>query len=119
MTWDEVVALGLVLPGVEVSTSYRTPALKVAGKLIARLWEDGETLVLVRIGFDQRELLMEMAPEVFFLTDHYRDYPSVLARLPRAQPGAVKGLIEQIWSEVAPRRLVKARRASGVSPAGA
>jgi hypothetical protein len=109
VTWDEVVALGLALPGVEVSTSYRTPALKVGGKLMARLKEDGQTLVLVRIGFDQRELLMEVEPAVFFLTPHYQDYPSVLARLPDAAPSMLEGLLEQIWREVAPRKLVKAR----------
>jgi hypothetical protein len=119
VTWDEVVALGLGLPGVEVSTSYGTPALKVAGKLMARLWEDGETLVLVRIGFDQREVLMEVEPEVFFLTDHYRDYPSVLARLPKAEPEALKGLVEQIWAELAPRRLLKTQQAAAASGPGA
>jgi len=70
MTWDEVVALGATLQNVTVSTSYGTPALKVGGKLMARLWEDGETLVLKGIGFDQRELLMEVEPDVFFVTDH-------------------------------------------------
>lgn len=102
--------LGLRLPGVEVSTSYRTPALKVRGKLMARLWEDAQTLVLVRIGFEQRELLMEVAPEVFFLTPHYRDYPSVLVRLPNAEPAMLEGLFDQIWREIAPRKLVEARR---------
>lgn len=111
MTWDEAVQLGLQLPGVEVSTSWGTPALKVGGKLMARLKEDGETLVLVRIGFDQRELLIEVEPEVFFLTPHYQDYPSVLVRLPRAEPAMVEGLLDQIWREVAPRKLVKARGA--------
>ena len=109
MTWDETLQLGLRLPGVEVSTSWGTPALKVGGKLMARLQEDGQTLVLVRIGFDQRELLMEVEPEVFFLTPHYQDYPSVLVRLPRAEPAMLEGLLEQIWREVAPRKLVKAR----------
>jgi hypothetical protein len=109
VNWEEAVQLGLRLPGVEVSTSYGTPALKVGGKLMARLWEDGQTLVLVRIGFDQRELLMDVEPEVFFLTPHYQDYPSVLVRLPKAEPAMIEGLLEQIWREVAPRRLVKAR----------
>jgi hypothetical protein len=109
VTWDDVVRLGLELPGVEVSTAYRTPALRVAGKLMARLKEDGETLVLVRIGFDQRELLMEVEPEVFFLTPHYEGYPAVLARLPVAESSALAGLLDQIWRELAPRKLVKAR----------
>lgn len=114
MTWDDAVQLGLRLPGVEVSTSWSTPALKVGGKLMARLKEDGETLVLVRISFDQRELLMQVEPDVFFLTPHYQDYPSVLVRLPKAEPAMIEGLLEQIWREVAPRKLVKAQ-ASGLS----
>lgn len=109
--WDEVVRLGLGLPGVEVSTSYGTPALKVGGKLMARLWEDGQTLVLVKIGFDQREMLMEAEPDVFFLTPHYKDYPSVLVRLPNVAAATLQGLLHQIWREVAPRKLVKAEDA--------
>ena len=41
-----VCACAKRLPGAEVATSYGTPALKVKGKLFARLKEDGETLVL-------------------------------------------------------------------------
>jgi hypothetical protein len=111
MTWDEVVKLGLAIPGVEVSTSWGTPALKVAGKLMARLREDNETLVLVRIGFDHREMLMEAEPEVFFLLPHYEGYPSVLVRLANAEPSSLTGLLEQIWRELAPKKLVKARDA--------
>jgi len=36
----------MALPEVELSTSYGTPALKVRGKLIARLKEDGESIVV-------------------------------------------------------------------------
>jgi hypothetical protein len=34
MTWDEVIVAAQRLPGVEVSTSYGTPSLKVAGKFL-------------------------------------------------------------------------------------
>lgn len=54
VTFETVRDIGRTLPGVEESTSYGTPALKVRGKLLARLWEDGETLV-VKIDFDTRE----------------------------------------------------------------
>ena len=52
MTWTDVVALAAELPGVEQSTSYGAPALKVGGKLIAcqpanvRTRDDGRVLVL-------------------------------------------------------------------------
>ncbi len=116
MTWDEAAGLGLALPGVEIGSSYGTPALKVAGKLMARLWEDGETLVLKGVGFDQRELLMEVEPEVFFVTDHYLNYDCVLMRLPRAEPPALAGLLDQIWRQTAPKRLVKARDGAKAAP---
>jgi hypothetical protein len=45
-TWDDVVAIGLRLPGDEVTTSYGTPALKVAGGFMCRLRTDPDALVL-------------------------------------------------------------------------
>ncbi|MDR6293077.1 hypothetical protein E9232_005622 [Inquilinus ginsengisoli] len=106
MTFDDVCAIALAWPGVERSTSYGTPALKVKGKLLTRLREDGETLV-VGVGFDEREMLMEAEPEVFHITPHYRDWPMVLMRLPKADPGAVEALLLRRWRAVAPKRLVK------------
>jgi len=81
-TYETVRELAREMPGVEESTSYGTPALKVKKKLTVRLKEDGKTIVLV-LGFDQRDILMQIDPETFYTTDHYRGYPSVLAKLPR------------------------------------
>ena len=113
MTFDEVRRAALTLPGVEDSTSYGTPALTVRKALLARLWEDGETLVL-KVGLDEKELLIELDPAVFFETDHYRGWPAVLVRLPLADPAQVQRLIAQAWREKAGARLVKAY--DGVAP---
>ena len=108
MTWDEVAAIGLALPEVEVSTSYGTPALKVRGKLLTRLRPEDDSLVLVDVGFDERELLVEAEPETFHLTPHYKDYPHVLARLASVDAGTVARMLERRWRAVAPRRVVQA-----------
>jgi hypothetical protein len=76
-TFDTVREIALSLPGVEEGTSYGTAAFRVRGKFLARLREDGETLAL-RIGMDEREVLMRADPEVFFITDHYAGSPAVL-----------------------------------------
>jgi hypothetical protein len=107
MTFDDVCAIALLWPGVERSTSYGTPALKVKGKLLNRLREDGETLVVLGIGFDEREMLMEAEPEVFHITPHYRDWPMVLMHLAKADPRAVEALLLRRWRAVAPKRLVQ------------
>lgn len=106
LDFDDVRAMGLALPGVGEGTSYGTPALKVGKKLLARLKEDGETLVL-KLGFDEREMLMAAEPSTFFITDHYRAYPNVLVRLAHVHPPTLRRLIEQAWRELAPKRLVQ------------
>ncbi|WP_343712769.1 MmcQ/YjbR family DNA-binding protein [Inquilinus sp.] len=108
MTFDDVCAIAMTWPGVERGTSYGTPALKVKGKMLARLREDGETLVMPGVGPDEREMLIEAEPEVFHVTPHYRDWPTVLMRLPKADPRAVEALLLRRWREVAPKRLVQA-----------
>ena len=84
-----------------------TPGFRVGRRFLSRLKEDGDSLV-VRIGMDEREMLMEAEPETFYLTDHDRDYPAVLVRLSSVEPGTLKRLLAQYWREAAPKRLVKA-----------
>jgi len=89
--------MALALENVEEGTSYGTPALKVARKLMARLWEDGETLVLATT-FEEREGLMAEDPDTYFITDHYLNYPWVLVRLQRAKPEAMRELLTRAWN---------------------
>jgi hypothetical protein len=101
-----VCALAALLPGVEVATSYGTPALKVKGRLFARLREDCDTLV-VRTTPEDRELLLQTWPKVFYLTDHYRDYPWVLVRLAKIRRAHLAEVLEDAWGRVAPLRFRK------------
>lgn len=93
------------LPAVEESTSYGTPSLKVRGKLFVRLKEDGETIVLRTDPFDRAHLL-KTAPDTFFITDHYRDYPWVLVRIAHTTKAQLRELLEDAWRRVAPKSLI-------------
>jgi hypothetical protein len=115
VTFDEVRRIALALDRVEESTSYGTPAFKTGGKLVARLREDGETLV-VGMSFEQREELLAADPDTYYLTDHYLNYPWILVRLPRVHPDALRdllrGAIRQAGStSTVPRRRAPKRRA--------
>lgn len=105
VTYDMVRDLARRLPGVEEGTSYGTAALKVKGKLLVRLKEDGETIVL-RTDPIEREHLLRTAPKTFFITDHYRDYPTVLVRLPHVARAQLAELLEDAWRRIAPKRLI-------------
>lgn len=104
-TWETVRRFALALPGVEEGTSYGTPAFRVKGKLFTRLREDGDSLVLKLNGYNVA-LLLETDPETFYVTDHYRGYPIVLARLSVIRPTQLRELLEEAWRLAAPKRLV-------------
>jgi hypothetical protein len=65
MTFDDIRKFALAWPDVEDGTSYGTPALKVRKKLLARLKEDSDSLVLPGVPQDEREMLVESAPRMF------------------------------------------------------
>jgi hypothetical protein len=102
--YDRLWRIALALPGVEESTSYGTPAFKVGGKLLARLREDGESLAVMTT-FDERQSLLDADPAVFFLTDHYLNYPVVLVHLSKVRARQLEDLLERSWRLRAPKRL--------------
>jgi hypothetical protein len=104
--FDRVRTIGLALPGVEEKTSYGTRSLHIRKKLLVRIKEDGETLVL-RCPLDEKEFLMEAAPAIFFETDHYKGWPAVLIRLRRIEDAQLKQLVEDAWRREAPKKMVE------------
>ena len=96
INFDIVRKIGLGLPGVEESTAYGSPALKVHGKLLACVPKNRSAepnSLMVRVGFDVRAELLAAAPDVYYVTDHYLNYSAVLVRLSRVTPDVLRGLL--------------------------
>ena len=108
MTFDDIRKIALAWPEVTDGTSYGTPALKVREKLLVRLREDGDSLVMLGVPHDERDMLVESQPRVFYFTDHYRDYPTVLIRLSKANRANVEPLLRRQWRALASKKAVKA-----------
>src|SRR6266851_8557166 len=105
VTFDTVREIAQTLPGAEESTSYRTPAFKVKGKLFARQHQDGESLV-VGVDFEEREEMMSADPEKFYITDHYLNYRWMLVRMSKVRPDQLRDLLIRSWRRAAPKQLV-------------
>lgn len=103
VTYDTIRRLALKLPGVEEGTSYGTPALKMKGKLMVRLHDDGDKIVL-KMPFDRREELIAGDPKAYFITDHYRENPWVLVSLQEVHVDAVPGLLQLAYQAASPVR---------------
>ena len=111
MSPAEMREIILSFPGVEEGSSYGQPSFKVNGKFFTRLRNEDQSLVLLEVDRDEREMLMEAEPGTFHITPHYKDYPSVLARIENLHPGSLRNFLERRWRKVAPKKLQKARDA--------
>lgn len=109
MTLDEMREIALSFPGAVEGTSYGRPSFLVNKKFFTRLRREDNSLVLLEVSFDEREMLMEAEPQTFHFTAHYKDYPSVLARLETLHPGSFRNFLERRWRKIAPKKLVKER----------
>ena len=102
-----VEAIGRTLPGVEVTTTWGKPALKVDGRMFACIGShksaEPDTLV-VMMDFPDRDALLEDDPDTYYLQEHYIGYPCVLVRLSKVPADALRDLV------VGAHRYVSARR---------
>jgi hypothetical protein len=101
----DVRRIALALPDVEEGPCYGTPGFRVRGKVMLRMWEDGETLV-VKCGDDERDRRLKSDPKTYYVTDHYKGYPTVLVHLSRVSSSDLHALIEKAWRFNAPKRLL-------------
>ncbi|MBZ7920811.1 MmcQ/YjbR family DNA-binding protein [Ensifer adhaerens] len=91
------------LPEVSIGTSYGAPALLVKDKSFARM-KDGETLV-VMCSLEEKEMLLELDPQLYFETDHYKGWPAMLVRLSTIDDRSLTGRLVAAWRQKAPKRL--------------
>jgi hypothetical protein len=105
--WETVHELALALPEVEEDTSGRT-AYRVRGKLFA--WEargrDGGGLG-VRVDRDEKQLILEANPDVYFSSPHYEGWPGVQIRLELVDRDELAERLEDAWLIQAPKRLAR------------
>lgn len=92
--------IALSLPDVTESTLHGVPSFKLRGKLLAcpaiHHSADPDTLA-VRIDVEQRGRLITAEPDLYYVTEHYANYPMVLVRMSRITRSALKDLLDMAW----------------------
>jgi hypothetical protein len=107
LTWTDVVEMAAALPGVEESTSYGTPALKVAKKLLARYRNEADGAVVLVCDQDDKAALLAAGETGVFTEPHYDGYGSVLVNLDEVAPALVLEPLTDAWRDRAPAKLRK------------
>lgn len=109
ITWERLkkLALSLDLPRVEEATSWGEPCLKAHGKLWT-WWSPSEDAPVFKVPFEEREMLIEVDPDRFFVTPHYKNHKLILIRPERFDPKWAEANLRRVWRDQAPKRFLKA-----------
>ncbi len=111
--WEEVVAIGLALPGVEEGTSYGQPALRFRGRTLAGTTAPDPGSFVLHVTPAEKDVLLATDPATFWQTEHYRDWPAVLVRYGTPAAERIALLLERAWWD---RATIAQRRARGERP---
>jgi hypothetical protein len=103
--WTTVCELALALPDV-VEVQGQRPSLQVHGKSFAWIARerDGGGLA-VRVEREEKELILDANPDVYFTSPHYRGFPAVQIKLDKIDRDELAQRIEDAWLIQAPKRL--------------
>ncbi len=117
LTEAQLKKIALSFPEANEKLSYGKPSFFIAKKFFTRHRSEDDSIVLIVDSIDERDMMMEADPKTFFITDHYKDYPSVLVRMERADAKTVEGMLARRWRKIAPKKLVKAMDEDGAATA--
>ena len=108
LTVAQFKKIALSFPEAHEKPSYGSPAIFIAKKFFTRLRAQDNSVVFIVADIPTRDMMLELDPKTYFITDHYKDYPSVLVRMERITPDELKLMLERRWRAIAPKKLIKA-----------
>jgi hypothetical protein len=104
-------AIALSLPGAEERLWFRHMCVFIHDRFLTRV-NDKEDAVVLQVGsMEMRAVMLEAEPTLFFVTDHYRSFPFVLARLKALSKESLlellQGRAKQLAAMPPPKRAAK------------
>ncbi|MDE3116690.1 MAG: MmcQ/YjbR family DNA-binding protein [Pseudomonadota bacterium] len=107
VTKAQVKQVALSFAGAVEKPSHGRPAYFVHKTFFTRLRPEDNSVVM-RVGsIEQRDMMLELDPQTYFITDHYRDWPVILVRIAQITPTELKTMLERRWRQIAPKKLLR------------
>jgi hypothetical protein len=122
LTRIEARKIALSFAGASEGPYFGKPAIFVAEKFLTRIHHKEEAMVLAIGSMEMRDVMLEAEPQLFYITDHYKNFPYLLARLSKLDKTTLVQLLEARIRQIqakgkkrapAKRQTVKKRKARG------
>ena len=85
--------IALAIPGSKEVLWFRKPAVFLHDQFLTKVHDKEEAMTLRVSSMEMRDMMLEAEPELFYITDHYRNFPFVLARLSALTPKTLKEIL--------------------------
>jgi hypothetical protein len=105
--FEPIKNIALTFPGAEESTSHEnTPSIKVRGKLMCRLHDNGK-FIPIRLDFAIRDKYLDSHPEIFHLPDHFKAYPYICMWIHHYDKKMLTEILELSWKGLASKKQIE------------
>ena len=94
----------LSFPDCAEGTAWGHPAFKIGEKFFTRLRQQDDSLVMIVPSMDERDMLLELDPATYHITDHYKNYPAILVRLSELDSKSLRAMLERRYAKIAPKK---------------
>ena len=99
----------LAIPGAYERLWFHKPAVFLHDRFLAKT-HDKEDAVTLQVGsMEMRDMMLEADPRLFYITDHYRNFPFVLIRLSALTKTVLKEMLVGRAAQLAAMPPIKRR----------
>jgi hypothetical protein len=93
LTRAEARKIALSFEGTSEGPYFNKPAIFFGETFLTRVHTKEEAMVLAIGSMEMRDMMLEAEPKLFYITDHYRKFPYLLARLSKLDKTVLKELL--------------------------
>jgi hypothetical protein len=117
LTRTEARTAMLSVKGTNEAPYFGKPSVFYGKDFVGRV-HDKEEAVALRVGtVEMRDVMLEAEPKLFYITDHYKPWPMLLARLKTLDAKTLKELVTARIREIDAKPKKKSRRQAAKKPA--
>ena len=117
LTRSEARKIALSFEGASEGPYFGKPAIFVAEKFLTRVHHKEEAMELAIGSMEMRDVMLEAEPGLFYITDHYKNFPYLLARLSKLNKGTLKDLLAARVLRIEAKKPKKRAAKTPVTPA--
>jgi hypothetical protein len=103
--------IALSLPGSAERLWFNKPAVFIHDQFLTKVHDKEDAMVLGIGSMEMRDMMLEAEPRLFYITDHYKNFPYLLVRLSALDRKTLKELLVGRTAQLADKPRRKAKKA--------